>query len=290
MKDAEVDQRQLNSQVEPAEPSRGGLRRNNQTLKHNATQWGGFVNECQQKNASFYAGVSAVAAERGESALGARVPQRIVHALKNRVALLEKSQDQAAHEYEKVKQVAQGMERMGHQERGNSAILVQSLQELLTQERDAREFALQDLRRRLAQERTMKESALQLLEDSTAKEQPSAATMCAARRICAVAALGPESMAVACIAAQKHVRRARRKRGDAFPWGAWPRDAAVDTHKQAGRQSTALTGASSRSCHVTKRFRILATLKQGNESMYSNTSGYVHMGLRLDWGKSITGQ
>ena len=77
---------------------------------------------------------------------------------------------------------------------------------------------------------------------------------------------------------------------DAFPWGAWPREAAVDTHKQAGRQSTALTGASSRSCHVTKRFRILATLKQGNKSMYSNTSGYVHMGLRLDWGKGITGQ
>ena len=45
-----------------------------------------------------------------------------------------------------------------------------------------------------------------------------------------------------------------------------------------------------RSCHVTKRFRILATLQQGNESMYSNTSGYVHMGLRLDWGKGITGQ
>ena len=44
-----------------------------------------------------------------------------------------------------------------------------------------------------------------------------------------------------------------------------------------------------RSCHVTKRFRILATLQQGNESMYSNTSGYVHMGLRLDWGKGITG-
>ena len=77
---------------------------------------------------------------------------------------------------------------------------------------------------------------------------------------------------------------------DAVPWGAWPRDAAVDTHKQAGRQSTALTGASSRSCHVTKRFRILATLKQGNKSMYSNTSEYVHMGLRLDWGKGITGQ
>ena len=69
---------------------------------------------------------------------------------------------------------------------------------------------------------------------------------------------------------------------DAFPLGAWPRDAAVDTHKQAGRQSTALTGASSRSCHVTKRFRILATLKQGNKRMYSKTSGYVHMGLRLD--------
>ena len=76
---------------------------------------------------------------------------------------------------------------------------------------------------------------------------------------------------------------------DAFPWGAWPRDTAVDTHKQAGRQSTALTGASLRSCHVTKRFRILATLKQGNKRMYSNTSGYVHMGLRLDWGKGITG-
>ena len=78
--------------------------------------------------------------------------------------------------------------------------------------------------------------------------------------------------------------------GDAFPWGAWPRDAAVDTHKQAGRQSTALTGASLHSCHVTKRFSILATLKQGNKSMYSNTSGYVHMGLRLDWGKGVTGQ
>ena len=24
--------------------------------------------------------------------------------------------------------------------------------------------------------------------------------------------------------------------------------------------------------------------------MYSNTSGYAHMGLRLDWGKGITGQ
>ena len=77
---------------------------------------------------------------------------------------------------------------------------------------------------------------------------------------------------------------------DAFPWGAWPRDAAVDTRKQAGRQGTALTRASSCSCHVTKCFRILATLKQGNKSMYSNTSGYVHMGLRLDWDKGITGQ
>ena len=45
-----------------------------------------------------------------------------------------------------------------------------------------------------------------------------------------------------------------------------------------------------RSCHVTKRFRILGTLQQGNESMYSNTSGYVHVGLRLDWGKGITEQ
>ena len=45
-----------------------------------------------------------------------------------------------------------------------------------------------------------------------------------------------------------------------------------------------------RSCHVTKRFRILANLQQGNESMYGNTSGYVHMGLRLDWSKGITGQ
>ena len=81
-----------------------------------------------------------------------------------------------------------------------------------------------------------------------------------------------------------------RDTNDAFPCGAWPRDAAADTHKQAGRQSTALTRASSCSCHVTKRSRILATLKQGNKSMYSNTSGYVHMGLRLDWVKGITGQ
>ena len=55
-------------------------------------------------------------------------------------------------------------------------------------------------------------------------------------------------------------------------------------------KSTTLTRASLRSCHVTKRFRILSTLKQGNKSMYSNTSGYVHIGLRLDWGKGITGQ
>ena len=45
-----------------------------------------------------------------------------------------------------------------------------------------------------------------------------------------------------------------------------------------------------RSCHVTKRFRMLATLHGGNKRMYNNTSGYVHMGLRLDWGKCITGQ
>ena len=83
---------------------------------------------------------------------------------------------------------------------------------------------------------------------------------------------------------------AGRSPTDAFPWGAWPRDAAVDTRKQAGRQSTALTRASSCSCHVTKRFSILATLKQGNKSMCSNTSGYVHMGLRLYWGRGITGQ
>ena len=77
---------------------------------------------------------------------------------------------------------------------------------------------------------------------------------------------------------------------DAFPWGAWPPDTAADTHKQAGRQSTALTRASVCSCHVTKHFRILATLKQGNKSTYSNIRGYVHMGLGLDWGKGITGR
>ena len=63
-----------------------------------------------------------------------------------------------------------------------------------------------------------------------------------------------------------------------------------DTHRRAGRQGTTLTRASIRSCHVTKRFRILATLQRGNKSMYNNTSEYVHMGLRLDWGKGITGQ
>ena len=77
---------------------------------------------------------------------------------------------------------------------------------------------------------------------------------------------------------------------DAFPWGAWPRDAAVTrTSKQAGKALRS-QGHQLRSCHETKRFKILATLKQGNKSMYSNTSGYVHMGLRLDWGKGITGQ
>ena len=77
---------------------------------------------------------------------------------------------------------------------------------------------------------------------------------------------------------------------ETFPSGAWPQDAAANTHKQAGRQRTSLTRASSCSGHVTKRFNILATLKQGNEGMYSNASGYVHMGLRLHWGKCITGQ
>ena len=83
---------------------------------------------------------------------------------------------------------------------------------------------------------------------------------------------------------------ASRGGGDAFPWGAWPRDAAVTrTSKQAGKALRS-QGHQLRSCHETKRFRILATLKQVNKSMYSNTSGYVHMGLRLDWGKGITGQ
>ena len=71
------------------------------------------------------------------------------------------------------------------------------------------------------------------------------------------------------------VVRACREEGttEAFPWGAWQRDAAAGTRKQAGRQSTALTRVSSCSGHVTQRFRILATLKQRNENMYSNTSG-----------------
>ena len=74
---------------------------------------------------------------------------------------------------------------------------------------------------------------------------------------------------------------------DAFPWGAWPRDAAVTrTGKQAGK---ALRSQGHHYARV-KRFRILAALQRRNKSMYSNTSGYVHMGLRLDWGKGITGQ
>ena len=82
----------------------------------------------------------------------------------------------------------------------------------------------------------------------------------------------------------------RNRSPDAFPWGAWPRDAAVTrTSKQAGKALRS-QGHQLRSCHVTKRFRILATLKQGNKSMNGNTSGYVHMGLRLDWSKGITGQ
>ena len=77
---------------------------------------------------------------------------------------------------------------------------------------------------------------------------------------------------------------------DAFPWGAWPRDAAVTRKSKQAGKALRSQGHQLRSCHETKRFRILATLKQGNKSMYSNTSGYVHMALRLDWGKGITGQ
>ena len=72
--------------------------------------------------------------------------------------------------------------------------------------------------------------------------------------------------------------------------GPSPRDAAVTrTSKQAGKALRS-QGHQLRSCHETKRFRILATLKQGNKSMYSNTSGYVDMGLRLDCSKGITEQ
>ena len=54
---------------------------------------------------------------------------------------------------------------------------------------------------------------------------------------------------------------------DAFPWGAWPRDAAVTrTSKQAGKALRS-QGHQLRSCHVTKRFRILATL-QTREQKY----------------------
>ena len=53
---------------------------------------------------------------------------------------------------------------------------------------------------------------------------------------------------------------------------AYPRVTLGRTRKQAGQQSTALSGHP----HRTKRSRILATLLQ-NESMY-NTSEYVHTG------------
>ena len=77
---------------------------------------------------------------------------------------------------------------------------------------------------------------------------------------------------------------------DAFPWGAWPRDAAVTrTSKQAGK------ACAHRGINYARVMRqsvsgSLPLCKRGNKSMYSNTSGYVHMGLRLDWGKGITGQ
>ena len=44
---------------------------------------------------------------------------------------------------------------------------------------------------------------------------------------------------------QSHVRVTTN---DAFPWGAWPQDVAAGTHKQAGRQSTALTSLMLVSC------------------------------------------
>ena len=77
---------------------------------------------------------------------------------------------------------------------------------------------------------------------------------------------------------------------DAFPWGAWPQDAAVTrTGKQAGK---ALRSQGHHYASVMRQSvsESLPLCKRGNKSMYSNTSGYVHMGLKLDWGKGITGQ
>ena len=53
VKDAEVDQRQLKNQVKAAEVSQRQLRRNNQTLKHDATQWRGFVNQWEEENEKY---------------------------------------------------------------------------------------------------------------------------------------------------------------------------------------------------------------------------------------------
>ena len=60
-------------------------------------------------------------------------------------------------------------------------------------------------------------------------------------------------------------------------------------HTQVSRQAKhyAHKGIYALSCD--KAFQNPCHSARGNESMYSNTSGYVHMGLRLDWGKGITG-
>ena len=77
---------------------------------------------------------------------------------------------------------------------------------------------------------------------------------------------------------------------DAFPWGGLATGRCGE-HAKAGRQAKhcAHRGIITLvSCD--KAFQDPCHSETREQSMYSNTSGCVHMGLRLDWDKGITGQ
>ena len=77
---------------------------------------------------------------------------------------------------------------------------------------------------------------------------------------------------------------------DVFPWGGLA-TGRCGGHAQVSRQAKhyAHRGIIALvSCD--KAFQDPCHSETRKKSMYSNTSGYVHMGLRLDWGKGITGQ
>ena len=145
--------------------------------------------------------------EPGETAVGARVAQRLVDARKHRVALFEKARDQTAHEYEEVKEFARGTERICQEERTTTALLGHGLREELARERTPKESALQDLQESLARERTAKEFAAQKERLDTTKIEEKQ-TLRAVAAPCAVLTSAERRRS-----AGGECRRRRRRRG-----------------------------------------------------------------------------